>query len=187
MHEPAVTSAELTRRILERSVRVGIIGQGDMGLPLATEIRDLVPSDIESLRNDVAKSLSNLFESNGIHPQIGFAVVMTAVRVVPDDVVGPAVSDRRRVSPRWGGVASPAPGRDRRSGAGRASGGRRATQRAPRGRKLGPVSPRQLLRALVGSGQVRGSVLGGESDRLTAAPFDAPGLDGTDVGVEARP
>jgi hypothetical protein len=79
-----------------------------------------VPSAIESLRNDVAKSLSNLFESNGIHAQIGFAVVMTAVRVVPDDVVGPAVSDRRRVSPRWGGVASPAPGRDRRSRPGRA-------------------------------------------------------------------
>ena len=37
MHEPAVTAAELTRRIAERSARVGIIGQGYVGLPLAVE------------------------------------------------------------------------------------------------------------------------------------------------------
>ena len=37
MHEPAVTAADLTRRIAERSARVGIIGQGYVGLPLAVE------------------------------------------------------------------------------------------------------------------------------------------------------
>jgi len=37
MHEPAVTAADLTRRIAERSARVGIIGQGYVGLPLAME------------------------------------------------------------------------------------------------------------------------------------------------------
>ena len=33
----AVTAADLTRRIAERSARVGIIGQGYVGLPLAVE------------------------------------------------------------------------------------------------------------------------------------------------------
>ncbi|MGH7306162.1 MAG: nucleotide sugar dehydrogenase [Candidatus Rokuibacteriota bacterium] len=38
MSRPAVTAADLTRRIAERSARVGIIGQGYVGLPLAVEL-----------------------------------------------------------------------------------------------------------------------------------------------------
>ena len=37
IREPAVTGADLTRRIAERSARIGIIGQGYVGLPLAVE------------------------------------------------------------------------------------------------------------------------------------------------------
>ena len=37
MPRAAVTAADLTRRIAERSARVGIIGQGYVGLPLAVE------------------------------------------------------------------------------------------------------------------------------------------------------
>ena len=37
MLRTAVTAADLTRRIAERSARVGIIGQGYVGLPLAVE------------------------------------------------------------------------------------------------------------------------------------------------------
>jgi UDP-N-acetyl-D-glucosamine dehydrogenase len=37
MDRPAVAAADLTRRIAERSARVGIIGQGYVGLPLAVE------------------------------------------------------------------------------------------------------------------------------------------------------
>ena len=37
MERPAVTAADLTRRIADRAARVGIIGQGYVGLPLAVE------------------------------------------------------------------------------------------------------------------------------------------------------
>jgi UDP-N-acetyl-D-mannosaminuronate dehydrogenase len=37
MHPATVTADELTRRIAERTARVGIIGQGYVGLPLAVE------------------------------------------------------------------------------------------------------------------------------------------------------
>jgi UDP-N-acetyl-D-mannosaminuronate dehydrogenase len=37
MHQTAVTAADLTRRIAARAARIGIIGQGYVGLPLAVE------------------------------------------------------------------------------------------------------------------------------------------------------
>jgi len=85
MHEPAVTAADLTRRIAERSARVGIIGQGYVGLPLAMEFARVG------------------FAVTGFDTSLDRVTTLNAGRSHTPDVPAAALRAVRRV--RWGALA----------------------------------------------------------------------------------